>query len=451
MRGLRAAQLLAVTACLLCVAHSPVMAEDGHDPLVLALYYAWYDWAAWSRPTCDLPATLYVSADESAVERHVQEARGAGIDALVEAWYGPTLGDNLTEPNLRVLLDEAAEQGLKVAILVDMTGTYLSTPTDVSEALVVIRDQHAGHSAYLAVEGRPVVFFLGQQAFPISVWEAVRSGVDPDHQMIWIAEGPSVDVLSVFDGLYLYDLQTADPPGSLDQRWGQEVRTWDHEHGASRYWVATVMPGYDDSRSVGEEDPVILPRHEGEMYRDGWAAAQASDPDWMMIRSFNDWVTCTHIEPSLQFGHTYLDLTAELIGQLSVVPVDTPTPTATIAPPTATPTEASILVTATATVTPTLTPTPSITPTATLAPTATPFRLATPTIVQQVTAPVPTDATRSPELSTGEDASDISGRQSTATPMPRLTVEGGRSSRCSFLPFLMAVALCLGARGHHDR
>ena len=143
MRGLRAAQLSVMVACLLCMVHSPVMADDGRDPLVLALYYAWYDWAAWSQPTCDLPATLYVSADESAVERHVREARSAGIDALVQAWYGPTLGANLTEPNLHTLLDEAAGQGVKVAILADMTGTYLRTPADVSEALVAVRDQHA--------------------------------------------------------------------------------------------------------------------------------------------------------------------------------------------------------------------------------------------------------------------------------------------------------------------
>ena len=307
------------------------------------------------------------------------------------------------------------------------------------------------HSAYLAVEGRPVVFFLGQQDFPISVWEAVRSGVDPDHQMIWIAEGTSTDVLSVFDGLYLYDLQTADPPGSLDQRWGNEVRSWDREHNTSRYWVATVMPGYDDSRLVGEDDAIVLPRDDGETYRDSWAAARASDPDWMMIRSFNDWVTCTQIEPSVHFGNTYLDLTAELVDQLSTGPVDTPTPTATTAPPTATPTEATVVVTATATVTPTLTPTPVVTPTATLVPTATPFRLATPTIVREVTAPVPTGVTSQGGLPTGTAAPSISGARPTATPIPRLTVEGGRSSRCSLLPFFMVTALSWGAWVRHNR
>ncbi|MCD6286583.1 MAG: hypothetical protein J7M39_11790, partial [Anaerolineae bacterium] len=36
-------------------------ADDGR--LILAFYYAWFDWSTWASPVCDQPTSLYVSAD----------------------------------------------------------------------------------------------------------------------------------------------------------------------------------------------------------------------------------------------------------------------------------------------------------------------------------------------------------------------------------------------------
>lgn len=95
----------------LMAAPQPAAAQDA--PPVLAFYYAWFDQNTWtSGQSVDLPTPRYASADPAAIQRHVAQARGAGIDALVQSWYGPQVENNQTETNFRTLLDQAAAQGL---------------------------------------------------------------------------------------------------------------------------------------------------------------------------------------------------------------------------------------------------------------------------------------------------------------------------------------------------
>jgi hypothetical protein len=51
------------------------------------------------------------------------------------------------------------------------------------------------------------------------------------------------------------------------------------------------------------------------MYRATFDAALASQPDGLWINSFNEWVEGTYIEPGVQYGERYLQLTRELTGR----------------------------------------------------------------------------------------------------------------------------------------
>ena len=443
--------LPAVALLLVCTGRVAVAAAEDEPevPLVLALYYAHYDWVAWSQPYCDQPLGLYVSADVSAIERHVCQARDAGLDGLVQAWYGPSLADNPTAPNLDLLLDKASVHGIKVSVLLDMTGPFLRKPDDVAAALTTVRDQLTSRHAYLSMDGRPVVFFLGQHLFPLPVWESLRSGLDPLRAMVWIAEGPSTDSLAVFDGLYLYQPETRDPPGSLLPAHADAVRAWSRVYQTSRVWVATVMPGYDDSLHVDADTAWVRPRAGGSAYRESWAIASASDPDLVLIRSFNEWPACTQIEPSVRDDGSYLALTAELIAESREIVVEAPEPTATVESPVPTPTEASEPLTVTETLTATseitITATPTPTPTETLLPTATPLRLSTPTPVIDVSAqPDAPDVTRTLQATALVGVSVAPQQMATSTPVPRMPVEGEGRPRCLTLPWMLVVGVCGG-------
>lgn len=360
---------------------APVAAQET-ERLVLAFYYGWFDMETWKLPLPDQPVNPYISADFSIIGQHVTLARRAGIDALIHAWYGPTLANNQTESNAWLLLDQAQAAGLKIGISVDLGNpAFLQGTESVAHALAVLRDQHTQHPAYLRVNGQPVIFFWKQEKFSVPTWEALRMQVDPQHTLLWIAEGTRPEYLEAFDGLYLYSVAWSADPVSVLLRWGNEVRRWESTHGQARLWVATVMPGYNDL-VTGRSDAFVRPRDNGNYYRACWQGASQSQADWVVITSFNEWIEGSHIEPSTTYGDAYIGLTAELAAAYRnaafVAPTATPPPLPTQTPeplPTATP--ELIVPTATATVTPTATPT--LTPTATAIPTATPFRLSTPT------------------------------------------------------------------------
>jgi len=353
--------------------------------LVLAFYYATFDWATWTQPLADQPLAPYLSTHAATIEHHVALAQQAGIDALVQVWYGPNMENNPTESNFRVLLEATQAAGLHAGVLVDMGNPLLQDADAVSAALIVIREQHGQHPAYLRVDNRPVVFFKAQETLSLPTWEALRNTVDPQHTLIWVAEGTRLEYLEIFDGLYLANVTTADDPATLLSRWGNSVRQWNGAHNTFRYWIATVSPGY---AALSDSDGARA-RNEGRYYRDSWRGAVRSAADWVIIASFNNWLEGTHIESSVTYGDTYLNLTAEIAAAYrrppatptptALPPSPTPIPTATAAPPTFTPEPPSPV------------PTEVIVATATLTPTATPmqFRLATPTATPAL-LPTPT-------------------------------------------------------------
>jgi len=368
------------------------------ERLVLAFYYAWFDMATWDQPLPDQPVQPYASTNPAAVERHVLWAQQGGIDAFIQSWYGPQVEDNQTEPNFALLLHIAEQHGFAAAVDFEVTGPFIHSEADVAAALQHLLAVHAVRPAYLRLGGKPVIFFWRQNQYPVETWYAIRDQVDPQRNSIWIMEGTDLDYLGPFDGNYLYSVAWDAAPEGVLVRWGQGVREWGAANGSSEYWVATVMPGYDD-RVTGRADAFVRERAGGEYYRRCWEGAIQSGADLVVVTSFNEWMEGTQIEPSVGYGDFYLSLTKELADLYRVggppaatatpIPADTPTTSPTDTPtvtPTVTSTPAPTS-TPTATQTPTVTPSP--TPTSTASPTPTQTPTAAPTVTPTL-LPTPT-------------------------------------------------------------
>jgi uncharacterized protein YraI len=288
----------------------PALAQD--PPLVLAFYYAWYDQNTWnSGQPADQPVQPYTSSDLATIERHVGQAQAAGIDALVQSWYGSQEKDNQTETNFRQLLDVAAARGFHAAVDFETSSPFLPNQDSVTDALRYLLSVHAQHPAYLRYQGKPVIFFWRQGRFSVDEWAAIRAQVDPHHDSLWIAEGVDIAYQAVFDGHHLYSIAWSPDVGQTLRDWGLRVRHYASQTGVDRLWVATVMPGYDDTHT-NRVDAFAVDRRDGDYYRETWSAAMASQPDWIVITSFNEWIEGTMIEPSTTYGKRYLDLTREL-------------------------------------------------------------------------------------------------------------------------------------------
>lgn len=382
--GRRVCVLLLVA---LALSASTPMAHAQNERLVLAFYYAWFDSSTWSSGhLSDQPASPYDSRDPATIQRHVAQARSAGIDAFVQSWYGPSGGvNNMTESNFAMLLDVAAQRGFRAAVDFEVSGPFFSSTGDVQSALTTLLSGHAQHPAYLRVDGKPVVFFWRQQRFSVDDWAAIRKRVDPNHASIWIAEGTDPTYLRVFDGIHWYSVAwSADPVSSL-VNYASQVRKTAQDLDGFRYWVAPVMPGYDDTRLRGPAG-FVRPRAGGDYYRATFAGASKSGADWVIVTSFNEWPEGSQIEPSVAYGDTYLNLTRELAaayrtGTLVAPAVaSAPSPVAaTVVTPTAEAQDlrAMSVAAASPTLMPTLTTTPSPSPTGVATSTSTPTPTAT--------------------------------------------------------------------------
>lgn len=297
-------------------------AQDG--PPVLAFYYAWFDQNTWSSgQAVDTPAEPYNSADRATIERQVSQAQSAGIDAFVQSWYGPQETGNQTETNFRTLLDVAGAKGFKAALDLEVTSPFLGSISSVTDALAKLLAIHAQHPAYFRYQGKPVIFFWRQQQFSVEQWATIRQQVDPNRSSLWIAEGTDLSYQAVFDGHHLYSIAWAASPADELAKWGNRVRTYAAENGFNSLWVATVMPGYDDTR-LPRANSFAVPRRNGDYYRETWQGAVASQPAMIVITSFNEWPEGTHLEPSVSYGNLYLDVTRELVTAMRGSPPPAP-------------------------------------------------------------------------------------------------------------------------------
>ena len=253
-------------------------------------------------------------------------ARDVGIDGFTMQWVGP--GDR-TDRNFATLLDRS--QGTNFQSTVISLAHYWSAGSQ-GAAIDGIRhliNNYANHPNFLKVEGRPVIFFEGVDRVPRSggsaqsAWANIRAQVDPNHTTWWIAEGLDTSYLSAFDGMWVYNVTHASSPNDYvkSPRWGNNVRAKEQQTGQPKLWVATLMPGSDDSRASCRRDvrspapPRVRSREDGNFYRATFNAAMQSNPDLIWINSFNEWVEGTYIEPSRFYGDAYMNITRELAGQ----------------------------------------------------------------------------------------------------------------------------------------
>ena len=277
-------------------------------PAVLANYFPWYDSKTWSTGCTsggDQPRDgTYNSDDSGVIARHITQARAAGLDGYAVHWFAS--GDR-TDTNFRAVLDLSPE-GFNSTI----TFLYHILPganqQGVIDSLRYIINTYSGHPRFFRAMGKPVILFSDMYRVPasgqdtntaVARWAEIRQAVDPEHATLWIAEGLQSSYLAVFDGLYVYKIDHACCPNAYQSaaRWAGWVRDWEQQSGQPKLWVGTVMAGWNDLNSAKAQcadlrvssAPFARERADGAYYARTWEAVLATQPDLILVHSFNEW------------------------------------------------------------------------------------------------------------------------------------------------------------------
>jgi glycoprotein endo-alpha-1,2-mannosidase len=309
------------------------------DKLVLTFHYVWYgtphgpagEWRAWPAresghdryrpdqvfggkrmimsPNYPLDGP-YDSLDPVLIERQLIDLRSARIDASIVSWWGV---DDYSDRVLDALVDASAAHGHKVTIYYEtpMLGWRVkdSTPAQrVLDDIKYVLHKHSHKESWLKVGGKPVIVIYVVDTQPLDVWREAKAGlVAEGFQPFFLGDSFKLDNLDVMDGLHTYN-----PVGRLAR--GEDLAALYRSvaegiHARGKLFAATVLPGYDDRkiRTPG----TYLPRESGGCYDRTWRAALASEADWVLVTSWNEWFEGSEIEPSIECGTDYLWQTAQ--------------------------------------------------------------------------------------------------------------------------------------------
>ena len=321
---------------------------------VFACYYPWYStpdgpgggYNHWDpinssdvNGSPNYPALdLYDSQDLDVIRTHIRMAKDAGIDGFLCSWSGAGTREDAA---LNKILDIADEYNFQIGVYYESlrgTNEPINDPNIITEEFDYLLKKYSDKPAYLTADNQPVIFIYQAETQERSpeFWEGVINEIESKFgQVAIIGEFRTPSYLESFQGVHIYNELNlhiheqlmnsfSNKEKKLDKPWAQiisEIRETGKIHFNRKIRVGTVVPGYDDTeiRTPGE----YIPRENLTTYRKYWQNIHNNDLDWVIITSFNEWHEGTEIEPSKEYGFTYLQETLQQIAQYKGMNIET--------------------------------------------------------------------------------------------------------------------------------
>ena len=303
---------------------------------VLVFYYGWYGTKArsgqnihWLNPdparehiadSPDYPVGgPYDSLDPAIIARQMAQIKAAGITGLIASWWGQ---DDRTNDQLRLLLDAAGAQGLKVTAYIEQVVSAEGAAADT----LYLHQKYTRHPAWLHLDNKPVIMYFDRlmQTIGLEGWHKAHGLIEKQapNAMRFIGTANTLEEIAArkasFDGLHIYSQQFEGAEFRLfPALWrSRYYRGWVKAQQGAKVTTATILPGYDDRLLPDRKGKrPVIEREDGEPFRRLWKAAITARPDWVLIVSFNEWHEASQIEPSTDFGMRELDTCREMSAQ----------------------------------------------------------------------------------------------------------------------------------------
>ncbi len=332
---------LLIVSTLIAVSAAPTRAQTPRR-LVIADYMMWYQVDTFDgKQSFDVPAAGgYNSNDMPTIQAHLALAQRACIDGFTAHWFGSK--EPRTTDNFNKLLQASAGTNMQHAVVLLQNSLPGINEQDLISSVNHVRANWANHPNYLRIDGKPVIFFeamsrpWGGVGAAKAAWSRIRTATDPNRGMIWFAEGLSATFNPLFDGLYVYRIDHRNDPGAYRKQpaYARALRAAQEGAGTKLYFADSIAPGFDDSRSfrlkkydVRSPAPAFARNREnGAYYRRTFQPTLQTGGDLLLVKSFNEWIEGTAIEPGRGYGDLYINLTCELGNAYRNPPPPTPTP-----------------------------------------------------------------------------------------------------------------------------
>lgn len=301
---------------------------------VLAFHYAWHgtpwgpfgDWLGWKghgydperihsggRETCMAHQPMdgvYDSGSEETIKRQIAQARSSGIDGFIISWWGR---EHYSDRVLDAFVRLSPPDFLTVYYETSMTfqARERSRQEAVDGILADLLDlcrRYGDESSWIRVDDRPLLAIYIPCNYTIDEWAEVKEGLaEAGHRVFLLADTFDEEYLRVMDGLHRYSpvgmyVNGEDIPANYSR-----ASKACHEQG--KLFAGTACPGYDDRKI--RRPGYLVPRGDGSFYRSTWNAIREADAEWALICTFNEWYEGSEIEPSREFGASYLDQTRQ--------------------------------------------------------------------------------------------------------------------------------------------
>ncbi len=274
---------------------------------LLAYYYIWFEQGSWTRAKIDTPLLGRYSSDNAEVMRkHVALAKEAGIDGFCVSWkHTPDL-----DRRLKQLIEIADAQDFKLSIIYE--GLDFDRTPLAADQVAADLDYFVAHFASdkaFSMFGQPVIVWSGTWAF--SRDEVAKVTAPRRKKLNILASEKNVSGYQRLEDLVggdAYYWSSVDPdtfPGYEEKlaAMGRAI------HSTGGLWIAPAAVGFD-ARLVGGTQTVD--RKNGATLRREMDAAVRSSPDAVGLISWNEFSENSHVEPSRNYGSSYLSVLADI-------------------------------------------------------------------------------------------------------------------------------------------
>lgn len=256
----------------------------------------------------------YDCHDVDVIEYHILTAKLAGIEAFMCNWYGP---GSFTDQSVSKMLPIAEKYGFKIGICMEEKAFFppYSSAEDreglvkeMARQVSYILETHGKSDAFLKHDGLPLLFVfnghgegaLGSNNLAATEIDLAKSLVDTE--ILLVRNDIDAKQFPASDGGYIWCAEK----DVRDRQY--EAVTSEKQQGKIQYAAAVASPGFDDSGVQGWGNLIRkLDRRGTDEFQDNWNEAIASSFDAIQIATWNDFEEGTTIEPTVEYGFTFVD------------------------------------------------------------------------------------------------------------------------------------------------